>query len=311
MLRLRVSSIVQETPSIKTFRLVEPDKRPLPAFSAGSHIVLHLTDDLSRSYSLLNSEEDRHVYEIGVACQSDSTGGSKYIHDHLAINDLLAVDEPINSFELARESDNTVLFCGGIGITPMLSMADRLCRSGARWTLVYCARSKASAAYLDRLAAYGNHVHLHFDDVAGGIYDIQSVVDSSPDTTHFYCCGPSPMIEAFRKATSALPLSRVHLESFVTAQSRDHTEGFVVELARSRKVVSVPPGSTILESLRKQGIPVSFSCEQGSCGACETKVLEGRPDHRDGILSERERKAGKTMMICCSGCIGDRLVLDL
>jgi ferredoxin len=119
------------------------------------------------------------------------------------------------------------------------------------------------------------------------------------------------MIEAFRKATSTLPLSRIHLESFVTAQPRAKTKGFVVELARSKKVVSVPPGSTILESLRRHGIQVNFSCEQGSCGACETNVLEGQPDHRDGILSERERKAGKTMMICCSGCIGDRLVLDL
>lgn len=232
------------------------------------------------------------------------------MHDTLRPGDLVKVEAPRNNFPLEENAAHTVLVGGGIGITPILCMARRLKALGRSMSLYYSCRERIDAAFVDELRSFSD-MTLHIDAEAGGVLDIGAIVRQQRNDAHFYCCGPAPMLAAFEAATATLPRAQVHVEYFTAKQEAALDGGYTVELRRSGRTFAVPGGKTILNVLREAGIDVAYSCEEGVCGACETRVLAGVPDHRDAILSDPEKAANDTMIICCSGCKGDRLVLDL
>lgn len=310
-LQLRVKAITWEAPNILSYELRPPHGGELPPFTAGAHIDLHLGNGLIRSYSLLNPQTERHRYVIGVQKDAATRGGSKWVHENVRAGGILTIGGPRNNFPLAEHAERSILFAGGIGITPILSMVERLSALQRPWQLYYCARSRAGAAFVERLQSRPG-VHFNFDGEPGGrMLDMAPIVQSAGATTHFYCCGPLGMLSAFEAATAGLPGERVHVEYFSAKEPPAQTGGFTVVLARSGRQIRVPAGKTILDALLDAGIDVPFSCKEGVCGTCEAPLLEGIPDHRDLILTKEEQAANRSMMICCSGAKTDRLVLDL
>lgn len=314
-LRMRVQAIADEAPDVRAIELRACDGQPLPAFTAGAHIDVRTGSGIVRSYSLLNSQDQRDRYVIGVYRDPDSRGGSRWLHDQLAAGDVLEVGPPRNDFALCESAGHSVLIAGGIGITPILSMVRRLQAIGRSWQVVYAVRSRSRAAFLEPLrelaAGDAGRLQLHVDEEEGGrLLDLASLVASAPPGTHFYSCGPGPMLEAYKRATASLPPEQVHLEYF-GADVAPAAGGFAVVLAKSGRKVPVPAGISILAALGAAGVYVPRVCEQGVCGTCETKVLAGVPDHRDLFLTPTEQAAGKTILICCSGSLTDELVLDL
>jgi ferredoxin-NADP reductase len=223
----------------------------------------------------------------------------------------VAVNGPRNHFALNETAEKTIFIAGGIGITPIMSMIDRMRALERDWELIYCVRKRSGAAFRESLEREPQ-VRFNCDEEPGGkMLDIAALVKAAPANAHLYCCGPAPMLEAFEAATKDLPRERVHLEYFAAKEAPAVEGGFTVVLAKSGRELSVPPGKSILDTLRESGLDVPYSCGQGVCGTCETTVLEGIPDHRDLILTASERASNKRMMICCSGAKTERLVLDL
>lgn len=283
----------------------------LPAARAGAHIDLHLADGLVRQYSLISVEPQPTAYMVAVKRHAQSRGGSRYIHDELRPGDRLRISLPRNNFPLDEQAERTILIAGGIGITPIWCMVQRLAALGRPWQLHYACRSRVEAAFRRELEAFAP-VRFHFDDEAGGaVLDVAGIVAAAPAGAHVYCCGPLPMLTEFETATAAWPRPQVHVEYFTPKQAPALDGGFVVELRRSGREIFVRPGQTILEAVRAAGVQAPSSCEAGMCGTCETRVISGIPDHRDQWLSADEHAANKTVMICCAGCRSDRLVLDL
>lgn len=307
---MRLEAIRYGAAGINLYEFVPVDGRELPAFTAGAHIDLHLPGGLVRQYSLCNPQGERHRWVVGVKRDAKSRGGSSHMHEQLRVGTVLPVAGPRNNFELHEEAAASVLVAGGIGVTPIACMAQRLRELGRPFELHYAVRRREEAAFLRELA--GDGLRLHVDDESGGApLDVAAIVRAAPADAHLSCCGPAPMLDAFEAAAQGRPAGFVHVERFAAKEAAAAEGGYTVKLARSGRCVSVPPGQTILEALRGAGLSVPASCEQGICGTCETRVLEGTPDHRDSLLSEEERAANKVMMICCSGSKQDLLVLDL
>ncbi|MBI5322106.1 PDR/VanB family oxidoreductase [Bradyrhizobium sp.] len=311
---LRVKRISYEAEGINSYELVLPAGGDLPPFSAGSHIDLHLRNGMIRSYSLINDQSERHRYVIAVNKDASSRGGSSFVHDTFKAGDIVKASAPRNNFALREDAEYSLLIAGGIGITPLMSMIRRLETLGRPWKLSYAARTRRAAAFLDELDAIrpDAQLNLHFDDEHGGRpLDLAGVVVGTPTHAHLYCCGPLPMLDAFEKATAGRPASHVHVEYFQAKQAAAVDGGFEIKLARSKCTISVEPGKTILDAVLDAGIMANYSCSEGVCGTCETRVIEGIPDHRDLFLSPEEKAANKTIMICCSGSKSGTLVLDL
>ncbi|RDE09553.1 PDR/VanB family oxidoreductase [Pelagibacterium lacus] len=315
LLAVRVHTIRYEAETIRSVELRSLDGAQLPPFTAGAHIDLEIPGGDFRSYSLVNSQEERHRYLIAVNRDPKSRGGSAYVCDTMRPGDIVSIRPPRNNFGLYESAGHSIFFGGGIGITPIISMISRLNALGRKWTLYYAVRSRAAAAYLDLIEHYRQQgtgrVVLHVDeDNNGGVLDIAGPCrDAEPDA-HFYCCGPKPMIDAFSSAVAERPDDTVHVEHF-SGTVEPATGGFRVVLARSGKSFDIPEGKTIMSVLLDNGEFVARSCQEGVCGTCETRVLQGIPDHKDHVLSARERTSNKSMMICCSGAKTDELVLDL
>jgi ferredoxin-NADP reductase len=314
-LRARVRTLRQEAANVVSVELVPLEGEAFPPFAPGAHIDLHLTENLTRSYSLVNAPEERNRYVVGVLHDAKSRGGSRYVHERLRCGMTLSISPPRNNFALEEAAASTLLIAGGIGVTPLLSMYRRLRERARAVRFVYCARSRDQAAYLDELAALGGDVHLHFDDEHGGRpFDLAACLAQQPDGVHAYCCGPGPMLVAFEAACAASGIAQAHVERFeanLAAPDATRHAGYTVELARSGRTLVVPPGKTLLDVLLEANVEVEYSCRAGLCGACQTRVLGGCPDHRDEVLTQAERAAGNVMMICVSGATGESLVLDL
>jgi tetrachlorobenzoquinone reductase len=309
-LLLRLHAIVFAAEGTHLYELQAPDGSSLPAFTAGAHLDLHLPNGMMRQYSLSNSQDERHRYVIGVKRDGASRGGSRFIHEDLRVGTLLKTSVPRNNFPLAEDAVHSVFFAGGIGVTPIHSMTDRLRSLGSRWDLHYGVRRRGEAVFLDEFQA-GDRLHLHVDEeCAGAPLDIAGLVAAAPQEAHLYCCGPLPMLKAFEAATASRPPGHVHVEYFSSDSPIAAEGGFTVRMAKSGRELAVRPGQTILDALKEHGIDVPFSCAQGVCGACETRVLDGIPNHRDMILSKQEKDANRTMMICCSGSKTPLLILD-
>jgi vanillate O-demethylase ferredoxin subunit len=310
-LRLRIKSAIWEAPDIVSYDLRSVEGATLPPFTAGAHIDLTLGNGLIRSYSLVNSQLERHRYMIAVQKDRASRGGSKWVHENLRVGDVVTVAAPRNNFALNEAAERSIFIAGGIGITPILSMIERMTTLSKQWELIYCSRSRDSAAFFEALEKR-SEVWFNFDQEPGGrVLDVNAVVKNSPANAHFYCCGPLPMLASFEEATKGLPRERVHVEYFTAKEPPALAGGLKVVLAKSGCELIVPPGKTILDTLLDAGKDIPYSCREGVCGTCETKVLEGVPDHRDVILTKEEHASNQTMMICCSGAKTDKLVLDL
>lgn len=315
LIPLRVARIQKVALGVKAFELVHAEGLPLVPVEAGAHIELHLPNQLQRSYSLLNAPGEAHRYEIAVHLSPDSKGGSRYLHEEARVGDVIPSSPLRNHFPLDEEAPHTCLIAGGIGITPLLAMAQRLTALGRSWELHFCARTPDHAAFAEQVhalaAASGNACHFYFDQVPGGVaLDIAALVQRLPSQTHFYCCGPKGMLESFERATAHC-IKRRHLEYFGAKAEAAVDGGFEIELARSAMTLQVPKGRSILDVVLDAGISVAVSCREGICGSCETKILQGEADHRDSLLSPQEQAQNKSMMICCSGAKSARLVLDL
>ncbi|MGJ5043116.1 PDR/VanB family oxidoreductase [Bradyrhizobium sp. HKCCYLRH1062] len=313
MLQLRVKRITPEAENINSYELVAPDDAELPPFTAGAHIDLQLSNGLIRSYSLVNDQRERQRYVIAVNRDPASRGGSAFVHDRIRAGDTVTASCPRNNFALVEHADHSILIAGGIGITPLLSMVRRLEAIGRRWELFYAARSRRAAAFLDELDTVRPDVlHVDFDDERPGrVFDVAGIVARAPADAHLYCCGPAAMLEAFETAAAERPADLVHVEYFKAKQAAAVGGGFELRLARSNRTILVGPGKSILDALLEAGIAANFSCMEGVCGTCETRVLDGIPDHRDQFLSTEEQAANRTMMICCSGAKSKTLTLDL
>jgi vanillate O-demethylase ferredoxin subunit len=237
-----------------------------------------------------------------------------WMHESAKVGASLSIAGPRNHFPLCEDAPHSVFIAGGIGITPLWCMIQRLNWLGCPWTLHYSARTRNSAALLDAVIGeeWSDRVKLNFDDTSGGKYlDIAGIVAAAPVGSHFYCCGPVPMLKAFEAACASVDPEHVHLEYFGAKEAPAVGGGFNVRLVRCGRQVAIQQGQTILEALQAMGVDVPSSCQQGVCGVCETVVLEGIPDHRDLVLSESEKASNKTMMICCSGSLTTELALDL
>ena len=309
-----VSTITRETADIYVYELRSKNETPLPAFSAGAHIVVHLPDGLVRSYSLCNSQDERDRYVVAVARSTTVGGGSSRMHDTVNVGDTLKLGAPHNNFPLKEDANHTVLIAGGIGVTPIWCMAQRLQQLGRSWEFIYCARTRDQTAFLQQLSAppYVTKVRFNFDAEPGGaMLDIGSVVGGISESAHIYCCGPTGMLNAFEDATRTRTRGTAHLERFAAIDAPATSGGFTVKMARSGKEVHVTKGKTILDALLEIKIQATYSCMEGTCGECLTKVISGVPDHRDVYLNDEEHAANDRMTICCSGSKTDCLVLDI
>jgi ferredoxin-NADP reductase len=267
-----------------------------------------------RSYSLLNDCSERHRYVLGVLKDAKSRGGSKAVHEQLRVGMRIEISSPRNNFALHENATHSVLVAGGIGVTPILCMARRLKSLGQSFEVLYFARSRQHAAFLDDVKAVAPHVHLHFDDEQSGPPDLKALLAArNTANAHYYACGPAVMLDAFETHCQALGYANAHIERFAAvevAASSDAKQRYTVELKRSGKVIEITPDMTLLAALQAANADIMTSCEEGICGSCETRVLEGIPDHRDSVLSPAEQAINQMMMVCVSGCQSERLVLD-
>jgi ferredoxin-NADP reductase len=309
---MTVTAVRQEAKHIVSLELRQRDGELLPAFDPGAHIDLHLPPDLVRSYSLLNSSSDHDRYHIAVLNDKNSRGGSRYVHDQLTVGTKLNISHPRNHFPLNKGASKSVLVAGGIGITPILAMHNSLIALKMPAALLYCARSRSEAAFCERLGTSPD-VRFHFDEEEATPPDLREFLSCESAESDFYCCGPTPMIAAFEKTCEELGFKKFHVERFAadSAVGVAQQHAYKVTLARAGRTLEVRPGTALLDTLHEAGIEVDCACREGVCGACETRVLEGVPAHRDAVLTEEEHASNKTMMICVSGCVGEKLVLDL
>jgi ferredoxin-NADP reductase len=291
--------------------LAHPDGKRLPDWAPGAHVDLMLPNGSTRQYSLCGSRWDAFRYRVGVLREPAGRGGSAFVHDRLQVGDTVGVGGPRNNFALVP-SARYLFIAGGIGITPLLPMVHQADLLGAEWDLVYGGRRRSSMAFLDELAGYGDRVHVHPED-EDGLLDLPAWLGEVRPDTAVYCCGPGPLLDAVERACAGWPPYALRTERFVAKEQgapvRDTP--FEVRLARSGTAVTVTPEVTVLDAVRAAGAQVLSSCQQGTCGTCETDVVQGVPDHRDSILGDAERAAGDCMFICVSRSCSDRLVLDL
>lgn len=315
---VRIVEMRYEATDILSYLLRSLDGSDLAAVEPGAHVDVHLAADLVRSYSLSNGAGEDGAYRLTVARDANGKGGSIHMHDKLRVGQIIEISEPRNNFVLAEEAPFSLFLAGGIGVTPFVPMVRRLNALGRAWRLHYAVRAPDRAALLDELQALSREgegeLLPNYDEVDGGrMLDIPALIAEAPVGAHLYCCGPAGMLDAFRKSAEAagVPSSQIHFEYFGSNVASATAGGFTVVLARSGVEVPIPAGQSILHAVNNAGANVPFSCEEGVCGACETRVIEGLPDHRDMILTDAERADSKTMMICCSGAKSNRLVLDL
>ncbi|MBD1549611.1 PDR/VanB family oxidoreductase [Roseibium aggregatum] len=309
-IRTTVTRRRELTPDIAEFTLVAADGGALPAFTPGAHITVQTPSDAVRRYSLVGTGEEPDAYVIAVKREPESRGGSRSMHEQVQEGTELLIEPPENDFPL-KDVPKYLLIAGGIGITPIYSMAQKLAEDGKAFSIIYCTRSPEQTAYREELQkAFPGKVKLHHDkgDPAKA-YDFWDNF-AEPQTMHVYCCGPKPLMEEIKAVSGHWPEGRVNFEDFKPVEvvrADDHE--FKVELARSGQTVTVPADKSILEALRENGFKTPSSCESGTCGTCKTRLLAGEPDHRDMVLMDEEK--ADTIMICVSRAKSGDLVLDL
>ena len=315
-LRVRIAHRIQETDDIVSLDLQDPEGAMLSPFTAGAHIDLHIAPNVVRQYSLCNAPTERHRYVIGVLRDPVSRGGSIAIHEEFSEGSVVEISAPRNHFPL-QDGTRSILVAGGIGITPLLCMAEELHAAGRNFVLHYCVRSKGNAAFRRRIeqSPFRQQVVFHYDDEdetqklnLGRLF-----AHIGPDDG-IYVCGPSGFIEwVCRKAGEAgIPKQSVRYEYFGAQQvDTSHDGEFDVKIASTSQVFRIPSDRSISSVLQEAGVDIYTSCEEGTCGTCVTGVLEGEPDHRDVFLTDEEHASRKLLTLCCSRAKSSLIVLDL
>lgn len=316
MLHVLVTQKTIEAENICSFELQSADGGELPAFSAGAHIDVHLANGLVRQYSLCNHPKERHRYLIAVLRDSQSRGGSQALHASIEPGQHLTIGTPRNLFPLVPAARNHLLFAGGIGITPMLAMAQELAESGEAFELHYSFRSPERAAFLDMLQSepFKQHVVAHDDTQPGSRLDAATLLQAPAADLHLYVCGPATFMNYVLESAAAAgwAAANLHREYFAAAPQPTATDlSFEVELARSGRTFFIPAERSVFEVLDEAGVEIDSSCEQGICGSCITGVLQGIPDHRDQFMTSAEHARNDRFTPCCSRAKSPRLVLDL
>jgi vanillate monooxygenase ferredoxin subunit len=314
---VRVARKCTEAEGICSFELVHAEGGALPPFTAGAHVEVHLPGGITRPYSLCNSPAETRHFRIAVLRETASRGGSAALHERVAEGDRLEIEAPRNLFQLADGAASHLLLAGGIGITPLLAMAEQLARQGADFRLHYCARTRSRAAFVEQIAqsAFADRVSFHFSegDPAKRL-DLGALLAAPPLGQHLYACGPAGFMDAVLGTARARgwPAAQLHHEVF-GALPVDSTgdQAFEVQLGAAGRVVLVPAGCSIVSALAQAGVNIPTSCEQGICGTCMTTVLDGTPEHRDQYLTPEEQAAGELILPCCSRAKSARLVLAL
>ncbi len=318
-LELKVIAVTDEAPMVRSFELASAAGEELPGYSPGSHIRVSLPNEDDRPYSLVNLDpavqpvQGVSRYRLGVRLEEASQGGSAFMHG-LKPGDSLSVTLPKNDFALIDDAAPVVLMAGGIGITPIASMASALLRQERDFILHYSGRAQGSLAFIEPLRALlGEKLVEHYDDLSGGHLDIEALLSAADPGSHLYVCGPKPMIEAAQAAARqrGWPEERIHFELFTPPVPKAGDRPFEVEIASTGESFTVPVGKSIIEVLEAAGQDLIYDCQRGDCGICQTDVISGEPDHRDVVLTDSEKASGKVMQICVSRAHSAKLVLDL
>ncbi|MFF4341266.1 PDR/VanB family oxidoreductase [Kitasatospora sp. NPDC001540] len=312
LLDLVVTGRRDEAEDVVSLTLARPDGGPLPDWTPGAHLDLLLDDGLERQYSLCGDPAETAAWTVAVLREPGGRGGSVRVHDTLRPGAGVRVRGPRNHFALLP-APQYLFVAGGVGITPLVPMLAAAEAAGADWTLLYVGRSRATMAFAGELAErYGPRVLLRPRDEHGRP-DLAAHLDALGERAEVYCCGPRPLLEAVERhcERTGRPPARVERFQPREAAAAGADRPFTLVLARSGLTLTVPADASVLETVRGAGVDVLYSCEQGTCGTCETDVLEGRPEHRDSLLTEAERAESASMMVCVSRCLGERLVLDL
>lgn len=305
-----------EAQDIAGFELARADGAPLPAFSAGSHIDVQVPGGLTRQYSLCNDTGEQHRYRIAVLRDPASRGGSVGMHDAVKEGDEILISTPKNHFPL-EHATQTLLFAGGIGVTPLLCMAQRLGKTGADFTMHYCTRSEDRTAFHKEIceSAFADKVQFHFDAGAEEQkLNLKKALGTPDASKHLYVCGPSGFIDFVINTAKAAGwgTAQIHLEYFGAAPQDTSNDGsFDVKIASTGKSYTIGKDDNIIQVLKNNGIEILTSCEQGVCGTCITRVLEGDIDHRDMYFTDDEKAANDQFTPCCSRAKSAVLVLDL
>ncbi len=315
-LTVRVARILRQTPEILAFELAHPWGRALPAYEAGAHIDVHMPGGFSRQYSLARAPSSSHdgAYLIGVKREAGSRGGSASMHERVREGDLLPISAPRNTFALREQASHHLLLAGGIGMTPLLAMAQTLAARGAAFTLCVFARSEEHLAFAQALhaPALAPHLRLHLDQGdASQRIDLRALLAERAPGTHLYMCGPGGFMQAVRDASAHWPEDALHAEYFAAPADATTATGLPFTLKLARRGISVPVAAdqTAVDALHEVGIDIPVSCQQGLCGTC---VVEGDgegAEHRDFCLTGSERRT--KVALCCSRAKGAELVLDL
>lgn len=306
----RVCDVRIEADGVKSFGLEPMNGHAPEDWTPGAHLDIVLKPGLQRQYSLCGDQQDHGQLRFAVLREPASRGGSARMHDTIKVGDVLEVAALRNNFPLVP-GHTYRLIAGGIGITPLLTMARELDRIGANWSLLYGGRSRTSMAFVEELAAYGERVQIRPEDEFG-LLDIAGFLGPAENGKVAYCCGPEPLLKAVETVCANWPEDALQTERFRPAvdPALGAADAFEVEARRSGVTVTVGPHQSIGDALEEAGVYIARSCNEGTCGTCITKVLEGTPDHRDSFLRPKQKAENKRIMVCCSRALSPKLVLD-
>ena len=315
---VQITAKVMETPDVCSLELQSPTGADLPAFSAGAHVDVYLPGDIVRQYSLCNNPAETHRYRIAVLREPASRGGSQAVHEKLHAGDAITITKPKNHFPLGTSAKHRLLMAGGIGVTPILCMAQHLNDADQAFTMHYSVRTAERLAFVQEIscAPFASYVHFHTDDgLPEQRLDLEQTLRNPDPETHLYVCGPQGYMDAVLSTARAQGWSdaQLHWEFFSVSAPvpQQGDRAFEVQLSRSGQIITVAADETVVQALAAVGIEVPTSCEQGVCGTCLTRVLAGEIDHRDVFLTSAEHKANDQFTPCCSRALSQRLTLDL
>lgn len=318
LLNLYVAKIIRMTKDVVTVELRRPDdpkRQLLPSFEPGAHLDIVLPNGIKRSYSITSFPDELDHYTIAVKNQKPGRGGSRFIHESLKVGDVCVAAPPRSSFRIDGKAAGHLFIAGGIGITPFIGMIRQAEVTGSPWALAYAFRDP-EPPFLEQIKQLAgkvvDRVRLHAGGRSGAnAMNVRMLVSELPADWSVYCCGPESLLNEFEAATKMLDPNRVRLERFSNTTEVRPDEGFVVELARSGRELSIQPNESILDALEMEGVDVPWGCREGLCGTCEVSVISGIPRHYDKVLSEEQKRSNKSIIVCCSRSLTQRLVLDL
>lgn len=314
-MEVRISRLHYVARDIMSIELESATSQELPRTSAGSHVDVHVSDKIVRQYSVCNDPSQSGRYRLAILNDPGSRGGSRAIHETFREGMIVKIGRPRNNFGLIEDGGRAMLLAGGIGITPLLSMAYRLQTIGKDFDFHLCARSLDRAPFLDEISRspFAERFRLHLDDgPAEQRFQPELALERACSSTNIYICGPRGFIDfAVGAARKAGCLEGwIHTESFSATDVKGEAS-FTVVASRSGQRFVVPGDKSIASVLEENGVCVDLSCEQGICGTCLTRVLAGRPEHRDAFQTDAEKQRNDRIAICCSRSLSEELVLDV